>query len=82
LSKLRWTLSSWRKPRMPPKVLGRIPTDDDMLAVREGIPNAKRVGKLTKVPPPATPLEMPAAHPAMKMKMIFHGRGMSAAITI
>lgn len=66
---------------MPPKVLGKIPTDDETFAVSEGIPNAKRVGKLRKVPPPAMPLEMPAAQPATKMITIFHGRAMFAAST-
>ena len=75
-------MSSWRNPRMPPKVLGRIPTDDDMLAVSEGIPNAKSVGKLRKVPPPAMPFEMPAAQPARKMMTIFSARGREVASTL
>ena len=66
---------------MPPKVLGRIPTDEDMLAVSDGIPNAKSVGKLRKVPPPAMPFDIPAPHPARKMMRSFAASGTEVAST-
>ena len=79
LKSWRCVVSSSRKPRTPPKVLGKIPTDEDILAVIDGTPRASSVGKLRKVPPPAMPFEMPAAHPAMKMMMILSPRGRDVA---
>ena len=61
-----WRLSSpisRRKPATPPKFDVSTPTDDVMLALRAGIPRANNVGKVSSVPPPATPLNTPAATP-------------------
>src|SRR5665213_689460 len=62
-----WLTISRRKTRMPPSRLGRIPTEEETFACNVGTPRATKVGKLRKVPPPAMPLEMPAATPATKM---------------
>ena len=71
--------NSLRNPRIPPSELGKVPTVEETFACKVGIPRATKVGKLKNVPPPAIPLEMPAAMPATKMIKRRQPRGSEVA---
>src|SRR6185437_11319896 len=52
--------NSWRNPQMLPREPGQMATVLVALAVMGGKPSHTRVGKETRVPPPATELIPPA----------------------